>query len=266
MHRNTAIASVLATLAVSCIACAELVVDLGTVHQLSPRPTIQYNGGFSSAVSSRVDASGVRTITSFDLYDIVSRLSPDLALVEIRVYDAGGNSYGNWSPGADIDMFRITGGELAGNVTMGYSGAVTQHIGETSQILRNRTISCDAVSGDQHFNAEHFISLGAAGRAWMHFDGFLHSAGSSTGGGTDGSGSSGGSGGGFGGTWSGGGGSNEDPIYGGLLIAAGMQLEISEAGLGEGYGVALVFEPAAVPAPGAIALLAVAGIIARRRR
>ena len=77
---------------------------------------------------------------------------------------------------------------------------------------------------------------------------------------------SGGSGGGFGGTWSGGGGSNEDPIYGGLLIAAGMQLEISEAGLGEGYGVALVFEPAAVPAPGAIALLAVAGIIARRRR
>jgi MYXO-CTERM domain-containing protein len=32
------------------------------------------------------------------------------------------------------------------------------------------------------------------------------------------------------------------------------------------WGVELVFEPASVPAPGAVALLALAGFVARRRR
>jgi MYXO-CTERM domain-containing protein len=51
-----------------------------------------------------------------------------------------------------------------------------------------------------------------------------------------------------------------------MLVTAGMRLELSEAGLGESYGADLVFEPVAVPAPGAMAVLAGAGLLRRRRR
>ncbi|RLS96823.1 MAG: hypothetical protein DWI10_01735 [Planctomycetota bacterium] len=262
MHHTTTITSVFAALAITGIASAEMIVNLGTVRQIAPRPTIEYSGNFGYAVSSYLDTSATRTVTSFDLNSIVLQIGGDLALTEIRVYDAGGNSYGTWSPGADIDMFRVTGAALEGNVVAGYSGVVTQHLGESAAILAARIAGLDSVSGDQHYNSEHFTSLGAGGRAWMHFDGFMHSDGSgSSGSSGPGSGSGGSGPGGFGG-----GGGSTTPIYGGLLIAAGMKLEIGEAGLGEKYGVELVFEPATVPAPGAIALLALAGFVARRRR
>lgn len=268
MHRHTAIASVLASLAVVSASSAAIVVNVGTVRQVSPRPTIEYTGSYGSAVSSRLDPEGLRTVTRFDLHDIVVSLGGDLALTEVRVYDAGGNSYGNWSPGADIDMMRIAGLIPAGDIAFRYSGAVTQHASEASEVLRNRTYTCDAVSGDQHYNSQHFISLGAGGRAIMQFSGFLHSAGSTGGSGEgSGEGSGTGMGGGTGvGGWTGGSGGTTESIYGGLLVADGMALEVSEAGLGEIWGVELVFEPAAVPAPGALALLALAGIVARRRR
>lgn len=269
MHRNTTIVSIVAALSLAGLASASITVDVGTVRQLSPRPTIQYTGGFASAVTSRVDAAGIRTVTRFNLHDIVQQLGGNLALVNVRVYDAGGNSYSNWSPGADIDMMAIVGATLDGQVTYGYTGPVTEHASESSETLRARTYTCDAVSGDQHFNAQHFISLGVNGRATMQFAGFLHNPGSNSGSGSGGSGSggSGGFGTGIGSSTGGSGsGGGVDPTFGGLLIAAGTALEISEAGLGEGYGVELVFEQAAVPAPGAIALLSLAGLIARRRR
>jgi hypothetical protein len=269
MHRNTTIVSIVAALSLAGLASASITVNVGTVRQLSPRPTIQYTGGFASAVTSRVDAAGIRTVTRFNLHDIVQQLGGNLALVNVRVYDAGGNSYSNWSPGADIDMMAIVGATLDGQVTYGYTGPVTEHASESSETLRARTYTCDAVSGDQHFNAQHFISLGVNGRATMQFAGFLHNPGSNSGSGSGGSGSGGSGGFGTGiGSSTGGSGSSGgvDPTFGGLLIAAGTALEISEAGLGEGYGVELVFEQAAVPAPNAIALLSLAGLIARRRR
>ena len=258
MHLHTAITSVFAALAVSGFASANMVVDIGTVRQIAPRPSIQYTGGFGGAVSSHLDASGTRTVTSFDLNDIVLQLGTDLALVEVRVYDAGGNSYGAWSPGADIDLMTITGATLEGNVVTGYTGTVAQHVPESSEVLAARLAGCDAISGDQHYNSLHFVSLGASGKAWMQFDGFLQGYGGESNG-SGGSGSGPGSG---PGSWGGG----TTPIYGGLLIADGMKLEIGEAGLGEGYGVQLVFEQSSVPAPGAIALIALAGFVARRRR
>ncbi len=264
MHLTTTITSVLAAFAVTGFASAELVVNLGTIRQIAPRPSIEYTGSFGSSLSSHLDASGTRTVASFDLNAIVLQLGGSLALTEIRVYDAGGNSYGNWSPGADIDLFRVVGSALEGNVVTGYSGGVTQHIGESSEILAARIAGCDAISGDQHYNSQHFISLGASGRAWMQFNGFLHSAGSNGSGGSGG-GESSGSGPGEWGGGSGGGGETP-PIYGGLLISEGIRIEVGEAGLGEKYGVELVFEPATAPTPGAIALLAMAGFIARRRR
>jgi MYXO-CTERM domain-containing protein len=277
MHRHTAIASVLASLTIASLSSAAIVVNVGTVRQIAPRPMIEYTGAFASAVSSSLDPSATRTVTRFDLNAIVMSLGGDLALTEVRVYDAGGNSYSNWSPGADIDLMRIAGAIPVGTVQFAYSGGVAEHSAESSDTLRNRTFTCDAVSGDQHFNSQHFVSLGANGRAIMQFSGFLHNPGS-TGGSGSGSGSGSGEGSGEGsGTGigqsgggeqgeSGGSGGGTAPTYGGLLISQGIALEVSEAGLGEKWGVELVFEQAAVPSPGAIALIALAGLVGRRRR
>lgn len=259
MHRVTSILA--AALAVSGAAHAGFTVDLGLVKQVSPRPSIEYAGQYGAAVTSFADATGARTVTRFDLGKIAEMLGGGLALTEVRVRDSGLNSYGNYSPGADVDLLRVVGLPSDGSVEMRYSGAVAQHLGESSATLLARVADLDAISGDQHFNSQHFISLGSGGVASMLFSGFLISDGSSGGGsgGGDGSGSSlGGPG-----SYTGGG---TPPTYGGLLLGSGLALEIGEAGLGEGYGVSLVFEQVAVPAPGAVALLLTAGFVARRRR
>jgi len=262
MHTKITIASIAAALAISGAASAAFTVDLGTVRQTSPRPSIVYTGNFSSAVSSYVDVSGTRTITSFDLNSIAQQFGGGLALVEIRVRDTGTNTYGSWSPGADIDLVRVVGSTATGTVTMGYQGVVTQHLAETQDVLKSRVGDCDAISGDQHFNSQHFTSLGLNGVTWMHFADFPQ--GNFTGTGSGGSGSGmGGAGSTTGGAGSGSGGST---TFGGMLVTAGMRLELSEAGLGESYGADLVFEPVAVPAPGAMAVLAGAGLLRRRRR
>ena len=101
---------------------------------------------------------------------------------------------------------------------------------------------------------QHYISLGRNGVVSTRFSGFAHGQT-----GASGSGGAGGPGG-----WDGSGGGVT--VYGGVLVAAGMKLEISEAGTGESFGAELVFESTAVPAPGAMALLAGAGLLRRRRR
>ena len=261
MHRATAVAAIAAGLAVSAGASAEFTVNLGTVMQTLPRPAIVYTGSFGAFVTSGVDAAGPRTITSFDLGGIANSLGGNLALVEVRVRDVGTNTYGSYSPGADIDLLRIGGADLSGGtVTVGYTGAVAQHVGETEGVLKTRIGACDAVSGDQHFNSQHFISLGLNGLATMRFSDFVWGA---VGGGGSGSGAGGGTG---PGGWSGGGGSSGETRLGGLIIQNGMRLEIGEAGTGETYGVDLVFDQVAVPAPGAAALLGIAGLFGRRRR
>ena len=88
MHHTTTITSVFAALAITGIASAEMIVNLGTVRQIAPRPTIEYSGNFGYAVSSYLDTSATRTVTSFDLNSIVLQIGGDLALTEIRVYDA----------------------------------------------------------------------------------------------------------------------------------------------------------------------------------
>jgi len=256
MNRSAIRVGILLTAACAATASADLVVNLGTVQQVAPRPAIVYTGAYSSFVSSAVDASGTRTVTSFDLHGIAQQLGGNLALVEVRVRDTGTNTYGSWSPGADIDLCRITGANLsAGRVATTYTGAVAQHLGETADVLATRIASCDAISGDQHFNSQHFVSLGQGGSLSMILSDFAVQ--------TGGSGSSGGGGSGPG-SWQGGGGGTT--VLTGLVIGAGMRLEIGEAGLGESYGAELVFTQVPVPAPGAIALLSCAGLASRRRR
>lgn len=255
MHRFTLVAA--GALAFAGIAEAQVTVDLGTVRQMLPRPTIQYSGGYQPAITSFADPSGTRTVTRFDLGMIAGLLGGDLALTEVRVRDSGGNTYGSYSPGADIDLIRIVALPTDGSVDVSYVGGVAQHLGESSATLLSRVASLDALSGDQHFSAQRFISLGQGGVATMRFRDYLIAGGDAGTGGDGGSGPSGP------GSFEGGG---STPVYGGLLARSGLLLEIGEAGTGEGYGVTLVFDQVMVPAPGPLALLLAGGMIGRRGR
>jgi len=66
------------------LAHCDFVVDLGTIRQIAPRPSLEYTGGFASHLTSFTDASGVRTVARFDLHGIVEALGGNLALVEVR--------------------------------------------------------------------------------------------------------------------------------------------------------------------------------------
>ena len=265
--RASALSGIAAACAMAGIAHAELTIQLGTVQQVSPRPSIVYTGNYGAFVTSHLDAAGIRTVTSFDIHGIAQQLGGNLALVAVRVRDTGANSYGNWSPGADIDLFRVVGTDLTrGTVSAGYQGAVAQHTGETDSTLKTRIADCDAVSGDQHFNSQHFISLGLNGLAWLNFSDFAQNQGGLAGDGPGDWGGGSGGGDGPGEQGGGGGGGGGETTYGGIIVHSGMRLEIGEAGLGESYAAELVFEQIAVPAPGALALLAGAGLLRRRRR
>lgn len=260
MHRTSTIIGLFAALSMGASASAAIAVTVGTVKQVLPRPTIEYAGSYGAHVSSRVDASGARTITSFDIAGIAAQLGGNLSLVGMRIYDTGTNTYGSWSPGADIDLVRIVGGATDGSAGCAYLGTVTQHMGESEGVIAARLSECDAISGDQHYNSQHFVSLGLNGAIMMNFSGYYHGS-------TSGSGGSSGGGGSGPGGWTGGsGGTGGTPVYGGMLVAEGMRLEIGEAGTGETYGLELMFESVSVPAPGAVALLGLAGLISRRRR
>ena len=63
---------------------------------------------------------------------------------------------------------------------------------------------------------------------------------------------------------SGGGGEGSTQLIQGLLVTEGMRLSLSEAGAGERFDI--TFEFAAVPAPGALALLGLSGLVGCTRR
>jgi hypothetical protein len=243
----TALAS---PLALAGLAHAET-IDVGTFVQLAPRPTIGYSGAWGSAVSSELVVNPVqRTLVTVDLWSIMQ--SAGLTHLEsIEILDGGGNQYVG-SPGADIDYVLIEG--LGGAATsFGYTGGNGAHLLESSEILASRVAAMDAVSGDQDWNIQHFVSLGVGGSLRATFSTQLP-----PGGGSGGSG-------GFGpGEMQGGGGTGQ-PSYSNLVLAtSALRLRISEAGLGENYIIRIT--GSTVPAPGALAALCAVALAGRRRR
>ena len=79
MNRSVIRASALAGIAAACAmvgtAHAELTVQLGTVQQVAPRPSLVYTCSYGAFVTSHLDASGTRTVTSFDLHGIAQQLA-----------------------------------------------------------------------------------------------------------------------------------------------------------------------------------------------
>jgi len=206
--------------------------------------TATYTGPYTGFVShAAVDGHNVMTI---DVAGILDSLGYNL-LYSITVTDNGANSYGSLSPGADIDLFRIDGPNV--DYFFSYAGPNATHHPEDSDRLGERLLQLDSFSGAQDQWAVTHVSLGQNGSITATFaqpvdlsSWFTGSGGSTNGGGPVFNPS------------------NPPDSEGGDLPI----LMLSEHGTFESYRVTVV--AATVPAPGAVALLGLAGFIGQRRR
>ncbi|MSR41371.1 MAG: hypothetical protein EXS10_05650 [Phycisphaerales bacterium] len=235
------------------------IVGLGSVRHLPARPTISYSGSYAPCFSSSVDASGMRTIIEVNIWQAAQSAAPGMVLKSITIQDSGTNAYGPSSPGADVDLLAVSGADPSAQMAFSYAGPVSQHMNESAATLAARVLAADAIAGDTNTGMTRFVSLGLNGALRVDFRSLIvvQNGGSEGGEGGSGPGSS------SGGENSGGSGTSTEMIEG-LLISQGMRLFLSEAGAGETLDI--TFEFASVPAPGAFALLGLAGIVAGKRR
>lgn len=243
----------IATLAVATTAFAD---DLHTVEVGSFVNTgvgvMSYTGSFGSKVEfANVDG---HTLIGVDLAGILDSLGYNM-LWSITVTDNGFNSYGSMSPGADIDLFRVDG--ASSNAIYSYNGPNPVHQTESSARLAERMLLLDSFSGAQDaWNLTH-VSLGQNGSATATFEqpldlrDFISNPGNATTGGVFGPGFN-----------------PYTPPLPPIDPQSGDNpfLVVSEHGTFESFRISLIASTAPVPAPGALALLGVAGALGKKRR
>jgi MYXO-CTERM domain-containing protein len=210
--------------------------------------SVGYNGPYTDHVL--YEAVDGHTVISVDVTGILDSLGYN-ALWSITITDNGFNGYGALSPGADIDLFAIEGVSAA--AMYAYVGPNAVHQGETADRLAERSLLLDSFSGAQDaWNITH-VSLGMNGAvtaSWaqpVDLRQFVEGSDGATSPGT-----------GFGSGWLG----YVPPVdsEGGDAPV----LFISEHGTFESFSVSMV--ASTIPAPGALALLALAGVVGKSRR
>ena len=136
-------------------------VDLGWFMNIGGGH-IYYDGGFAPWISSGFGpGSTYHTVTSIDAGGILSSLGY-AALAGITITDTGANAYGTLSPGADIDLLRLTGVDPDAVMTYAYDGPNAIHRDEPAGALWWRTANLDSFVGAQEWDWTH-VSLGRHG-------------------------------------------------------------------------------------------------------
>lgn len=210
--------------------------------------SMTYSGPHADYVLA--EAIDGHTVIAVDVAGILGSLGYD-ELWSITVTDNGFNAYGELSPGADIDLFRMEG--AAADAIYSYVGPNTVHLSELPSTLQDRSLQLDSYSGAQDAWDYTHISLGQSGSVtamWLQpidLNEWIIPGGDDEG-----------PGGGFGPGFHGYGGSSDSE--GGDMPV----LFLSEHGTFESFSVSLV--ASTIPAPGAIALLALAGVVGSSRR
>lgn len=153
-------------LAASSSCLAERIVQIGHVQSNA------YTGTYASSfVATWTGAAYQWTIDLAALNAVVN--TTHTPLIALRIRDNGSNTYGPWSPGADVDYLAFTGADLsAGHVGFAYDGPTAIHQTETEAQLAQRVSVIDAASGDQAHTFPHFVSLGRGGQFQISTTGF----------------------------------------------------------------------------------------------
>lgn len=229
------------------------IIDIGTF--LATGTGLQYEGAFAEYISYHVEGQyNQYAVVSINLSGLLLSLDRP-GFMSVSVIDTGNNTY-TTAPGADMDLFAFSNLTAGTNFEFEYDGPVELHQNETAEQLAQRMAYLDWGQNGGQLHSMEWVSLGMFGRVTANF------AGNGTGG--EGGGEGGGGEGQIGGYTfeppdpgnpGGGGGYSGDPVI----------LTLSEAGSPEMFRVE-VYSMAAIPAPGAGVLLALAGMIGRGRR
>ena len=136
-------------------------VDLGWFMNVGGG-RIDYDGAFDPWISSGFGPGSTdHTVIGIDAGGILSSLGY-AALAGITITDTGANAYGAHSPGADIDLLKLTGVDPDAVMTFAYDGPNASHRDEPSWALARRTADLDSFSGAQEWDRTH-VSLGRYG-------------------------------------------------------------------------------------------------------
>ena len=232
MIRQKIIAVVMCGGAFGSTAIADLTIDVGRFSNTHPVPSYSYVGAWEEYVSA-IEIDG-RTVFDIDVSGIMS-VTGEQYLRSISIRDFGNNSYGELSPGADIDLVEFLALPEGVVLNTTYTGPTADHINETTAELLERVGELDAFTGANQRDDDVYVSLGDQGILNLMFID------------TNGSG----------------GGVGIDPSSGGLAGSA-FTLRVAEAGSYERF--TLHFETSNIPAPAVAPVLA--GLLGgwRRRR
>ncbi|MFM1832101.1 MAG: hypothetical protein RLZZ461_417 [Planctomycetota bacterium] len=277
-----------------------LELDLGRFRFNGGVSDYTYEGDWSSVLGKDVegtDADWTRTVATVDLGALITAMG-GRSIEWISITDTGENWYG-FTPGADIDVFRVEGLAEGMSVNYSYAGPNSYYNGFGSADFAERAAVLDQRSGTDN-STPWWVSLGDRGTLTMTFDGWPtpNDSGSDDSGADD-SGSGGSDdaidngGGDTGGDDNGGGVIDAPPLDlftavaipqfddrvtdGGLLLPSwsftGLELRFNEVSptpesmfIRIGFSASNSFAPPPVPGPGALGVLGFALRVRRRRR
>ncbi len=154
------------------LAADVLEVDLGRFLFNGGTNDYTYDGDFASVLGKDVegtDPEWMRTVATVDLGSLISMMG-GRRIAWISVVDTGDNWYG-FTPGADMDVFRVEGLPDETAVTYAYDGPNGYYTGWDSQKYADRTAVLDQRTGSGN-DTPWWVSLGDEGALTMFFDGW----------------------------------------------------------------------------------------------
>ena len=150
-----------------------LEIDLGQFRFGSGTSDYEYVGDYGHLLGSDIDGvNHLRTVATVDLRGLMS-MFPGQSIQWITISDPGTNFYNPLSdPGADIDVFAVTGLPDYVDATYTYEGPNARYWDSTSDELAAEVavVDVDYGGGDA---APWWVSLGEHGSLTMWLDGWL---------------------------------------------------------------------------------------------
>jgi len=147
-----------------------LELDLGRFQFNGGTTDYTYDGDWSSVLGKDVegtDPEWMRTVATVDLGSLIAAMG-GRQIAWISVVDTGENWYG-FTPGADMDVFRIEGLADETLVSYTYDGPNGHYAGWDSAKYADRTAVLDQRTGGGD-DTPYWVSLGLDGELTMNFD------------------------------------------------------------------------------------------------
>ncbi len=170
--KSSSILTALTVAATTSITCAD-VIEIGQFRFGAGTSDYEYVGDYGHLLGSDIDGvNHLRTVATVDLRGLLS-MFPGQSISWITISDPGNNFYNaHADPGADIDVFAVTGLPSYVDSVYTYDGPNQRYWDSTSEELAAEVavVDVDYGGGDA---APWWVSLGENGNLTMWLDGWM---------------------------------------------------------------------------------------------